>query len=42
MEAIFFVLIGAALFSSSWNLLGLYSTSMTDVPWACSQAPRPR
>ena len=29
MEAIFFVLIGAALFSSSWNLLGLYSDGRT-------------
>ena len=29
MEAVFFVLIGAALFSSSWNLLGLYSDGRT-------------
>jgi hypothetical protein len=29
MEAIFFVLIGAALFSSSWYLLGLYSDGRT-------------
>ena len=29
MEAVFLILIGAALFSQSWNLLGLYSDGRT-------------